>query len=700
MQYYAETESVTVYENAEDAGTDYFEAIIDTRTGLPTNTTTPTVGYVALEEWVSGNYEVSLEYDLSEIYKEDNRTYSAADTIDGLDILMGSTNYTLSEIWVLKDDCSAESTDSDDWNTYSVYDNDGNYNPPSLVAEATGDSDEIVITDDTVIRFVYETTTDTYTNDVTFFDYDITEDGETTKTTDGEAQGINNPDNYDDSDDSAVQFAFGNTNTGTGLGLLTWNGYTLNSYNYSSYKGATFGLVSDLDEDGNLVFSDGVVAPDLFSDDDESVIGKTTYDNYSLNFERNGNTYTLTSVVNNDSNDTVANYLDSFSHPTTDGSMYTSIWTNNFWPVDDVTGTDRHTGKYGSTVGYDKLATEQYVSGSSTWYYPSSDDGKDHNNLFGMKYSVSFTLDENYVGALEYFFFGDDDMWVFLTDPSGESTLVCDIGGVHSSIGAYVDLWQYVTDDSGNNITGEYTLTFFYTERGLSGSTCYMQFTLPEVIPASYEAPEVDKQVLDASTGEWSDENTATIGDTVDFQTTITAGAEYTEYVLHDVLDAGFTLNDGTFSLTVGESSLTAETDYWLTFATNDGCSFEIVFADNYLSSIESGTEIVVSYSAILNESAVVYPEANLNTTWLNYTNPSTLTTNNTGTRVTMTYTGDADAWENSGYNDSSAEATETTLLSQTGDEQLLVVMSVILVALMSVAVVTSFGVSRRRNTR
>ena len=92
--------------------------------------------------------------------------------------------------------------------------------------------------------------------------------------------------------------------------------------------------------------------------------------------------------------------------------------------------------------------------------------------MFGMQYAVHFTLNEDYTGPLEYYFFGDDDMWVFL-----DGTLVCDIGGVHSSVGEYVNLWDYVAKGSA----GSHTLSFYYTERGLSGSTCYMQFTLPSV---------------------------------------------------------------------------------------------------------------------------------------------------------------------------------------------------------------------------
>ena len=174
--------------------------------------------------------------------------------------------------------------------------------------------------------------------------------------------------------------------------------------------------------------------------------------------------------------------LEYFNNPVTGTTVYDHIWTNNFWPVDGWPGKDGLTGNYqdrGEYEGYD-----------GTELYPPSDDGLPHNNLFGMQYSVNFKLTEDYVGPLEYYFFGDDDMWVFL-----DGKLVCDIGGVHSSVGAYVNLWDYIAKGDA----GEHTLSFYYTERGLSGSTCYMQFTLPSVssqVPVYYNSGlRIEKKV-------------------------------------------------------------------------------------------------------------------------------------------------------------------------------------------------------------
>ena len=91
-----------------------------------------------------------------------------------------------------------------------------------------------------------------------------------------------------------------------------------------------------------------------------------------------------------------------------------------------------------------------------------------------MRFAIKFTLQPDYIGTLDYCFFGDDDMFVFL-----DGKQILDIGGVHSSVGEYVDLWDYIEKD-GRTEVEEHVLSFFYLERGASGSTCWMRFTIPE----------------------------------------------------------------------------------------------------------------------------------------------------------------------------------------------------------------------------
>ena len=237
---------------------------------------------------------------------------------------------------------------------------------------------------------------------------------------------------------------------------MYWGSNQLNKYNNNGYKGCTFGLVTGL-SGGKIQYAGGVDVPNLF--DDGNAVGKNSYDSgqYTLSFDRKGDTYTLSSVGG-------VSGLQTFTSRW-NWNNTRKIWSNHFWPLDNKKNTDPHTGASGNP--------RTYIGASGTEKnYPESDNGVAHNNMFGMTYWVQFTLKEDYIGPLEYYFFGDDDMWVFL-----DGQLVCDIGGVHSSVGEYVNLWNYVDQGSA----GTHTLAFYYTERGLSGSTCYMQFTLPSV---------------------------------------------------------------------------------------------------------------------------------------------------------------------------------------------------------------------------
>ncbi|MDM8302401.1 fibro-slime domain-containing protein [Collinsella tanakaei] len=428
---------------------------------LPENgESNPSMTGLYLEDGGGAKREIRTSMELTELYTANEYEYFEAPSLPYVNIFRENGNYTANEVWVLKSGRDDSSTNRDDWTIYSgiVAATELHFtNNPNK----KNDPNTILIEEGTVIRLVANQTTGPYDNGAIFYDYDITDDGETTWDATNGSHGINSGSNYSG---SGAKLAFGNVNTGTGLGNESWEGNTLNKFNEpnrnNNLQGTTFGLVTGLDENGHIQYADGVNAPKMF--DGGTATGKTTYDGWSLGFNRQGDTYTLSSV--NDGSTNVLEGLEQFNNPVCGTTVHDHIWTNNFWPMDDHPGKDGLTGDYmdrGKYVGYD-----------GNELYPPSDDGLDHNNMFGMQYEVKFKLTEDYVGPLEYYFFGDDDMWVFL-----DGKLVCDIGGVHSSVGMYVNLWDYI--EKGN--AGEHTLKFYYTERGLSGSTCYMQFTLPSV---------------------------------------------------------------------------------------------------------------------------------------------------------------------------------------------------------------------------
>ena len=437
-----------------------------------------------------------------------------------------------------------------------------------------------------VLRLVYNTKEADFTTPATFYDYNISSG----QNGDGKwctgITGINIESNYPKDNEKTKWsdyrdiLAFGNANCGTGMSRYKFDGVFLNK-NSTQYKdgntnhtlpydeyGCTFGLASGLhvirSADGTIdssrstiIYNEWLVAPYLFNDG--SAKGKHTYDNSSLTFTRVGDTYTLSSASVNGVGS--IDGLQNFFHPSPNASTtHTHILTNDFWPLDGATEkTDPLFG--GSSIvnfqGYDpvgNVAADGTVTNGGwkdlSGSFPGSDDGRAHNSFFGMQYAVTFTLTPDYVGPLDYTFFGDDDMWVFLDD-----TLVCDIGGVHSSVGEYVNLWDYI--DADRTKDEQHTLTFFYTERGASGSTCYMNFTLPSVSGVNIEQKTGDLESRKQVIGEddpnkeftfgirFTDANGSRIWDDYAYTRTKNDGSTETDLVLH---------NGSQFSLKAGET--------------------------------------------------------------------------------------------------------------------------------------------------
>lgn len=163
------------------------------------------------------------------------------------------------------------------------------------------------------------------------------------------------------------------------------------------------------------------------------------------------------------------------------------------------------------------------------------------------------------------------------------------------------------------------SLGYYLVDSSL-GTLCSLDTTSPSVImKEKNEPPTVEKKVQEDSTDNWGDENTAQIGDTVNFKTTITIKPGAQNYVLHDEMSEGLTLNPDSIALTLDGMPLNPEYYDVLTLNLGDTCDFHITFTQFYLDTITEDTEVVVTYSAILNEKAVISNDANTNKTKLDY---------------------------------------------------------------------------------
>ncbi len=529
VQYYANIPMLDFASSDSSGDGVANKVVINTNGGkIPENGTTDLqVIYEQLEKSStdSSKYQFIMKDTLTEIYDSAEYSYSRHPGVYYTNILQDNSDYSLSEVLVLKSGKSSNSTNDSDWTSYGT-------DVEFTNIESNANDKTIYITDGTVIRFLYKTEATDKTITGNLFDYNITNTKayssasiststgtSQSSTSYGQAfwenarksttyvytnrQGINSASNY--SNTSNVLYAFGNANTYTTLDTQSWNSNLLNRYNSNGYSGATFGLVKSTEVgNGNLQFSDGISAPALFTADD--VTGKEMFNGVSINFSKNGDVYSLDSITSDTYDINLQNLkLFSYYEKYSDGTKFSGpIYSNNFWPLDDVTylGMDPLFGKYEDSSSSDSddnsKTSKTYDSslqcsdGSTSKDFPPSDDSINHNSYFGMFFEIEFTMTDNYCGPLEYFFFGDDDLWIFLTpytvDSNGNKTydynsqkLILDLGGVHSSIGEYVNLWDYI--DPGTN--GNYVLSVFYTERGASGSSCSMCYTLPSVTSAT-----------------------------------------------------------------------------------------------------------------------------------------------------------------------------------------------------------------------
>lgn len=200
----------------------------------------------------------------------------------------------------------------------------------------------------------------------------------------------------------------------------------------------------------------------------------------------------------------------------------------------------------------------------------------------------------------------------------------------------------------------------YYLVDSTLGTLCSLDTTSTEVTiqeknaaPSNVKTVQEDSKVNNADKG-WGATNDADIGQTVNFQSTITAQAGAENYVFHDKMSAGLTLDKASIkvngvAVTDANGDDVANDNYTVSFPSgegSDGCTFEIAFAKSYLDTITQATTITITYSATLNSSAVVGLNGNPNSSKLSYGEINSTTgkpTSDTPDSITTTYTWDVD---------------------------------------------------------
>lgn len=166
----------------------------------------------------------------------------------------------------------------------------------------------------------------------------------------------------------------------------------------------------------------------------------------------------------------------------------------------------------------------------------------------------------------------------------------------------------------------------YYLVDSTVGALCGLTTTNPDAsINAKNGIPTIDKQVKEDSTGQWGANNSADIGQMVEYRVTINVHAGAENYILHDQMEDGLTFKEVTKIEHVVPGSDThdvAATLYEVKTGTSvvtDGCDFEVHFTKEFCDELETNDKIIVSYTAMLNRNAVINGAGNVNTAWLTF---------------------------------------------------------------------------------
>ena len=164
-----------------------------------------------------------------------------------------------------------------------------------------------------------------------------------------------------------------------------------------------------------------------------------------------------------------------------------------------------------------------------------------------------------------------------------------------------------------------------------NGALCSIDTTDPTVeIREKNSNSTLDKSILEGD--QLLSVNNAGIGDVVNFQLDIVVkDGQPKGYVVHDKMSEGLTFNSNSVSVfhSDGNASGNLTTGYMLDTHPGDGCTFEVKFDDGTL---KPNDMVTISYTATVNNKAVIAGSGNTNEAYLKYNNNSKTTVTHTTT--------------------------------------------------------------------
>lgn len=171
---------------------------------------------------------------------------------------------------------------------------------------------------------------------------------------------------------------------------------------------------------------------------------------------------------------------------------------------------------------------------------------------------------------------------------------------------------------TGNTVTFGGLLLGYYLVDSTAGTLCGLDTTNKDMtINDKNELPTVEKKILENNVEK--SENSAFLGESLTFQTTIHMQPGAQNYILHDKMDTNLQYIDDSIQMHASNNQNPTSSDFTIkTSELGDECTFHIEFTADYLAKVTDKFDVIVTYGAVVKDGAPINT-ALVNDTWLTY---------------------------------------------------------------------------------